>query len=79
MACRTVFDDQGKAVAIACGSRRALPCQTPDCRRDHTALCDYVVAVGKTCDQRMCDVHRCPMGRGLDYCPAHLATEGPAR
>jgi hypothetical protein len=64
------------ATAIVCtrGTTKAA-CDTPGCQRVHMALCDYPLANGKTCDRKMCDGHRKPVGANRDYCPAHAKVE----
>jgi hypothetical protein len=59
-------------VAIYCtrgrGGRRAA-CYA--CKAPHTALCDWPMPKGGTCDQRLCERHRARQGGDVDYCPAH--------
>ena len=76
MPCRTIYDDSGKPMGIACSrGRRAAPCQVPQCGRPHTALCDFPLTgpkAGQTCDFKLCDSHRIPQpGKNRDYCSAH--------
>jgi hypothetical protein len=56
--------------AIVC-SRGSKPKPCVDCGAGSTALCDYEIAKGKTCDRAMCDRHRIRVGPNLDYCRAH--------
>jgi hypothetical protein len=62
-------------VGIVCGSRaRAARCQVAGCRQSHTALCDHPVEGdpnGRTCDVKLCDLHRTQIGPGTDLCPDH--------
>jgi hypothetical protein len=50
------------AVRIMCGPDPKTLCEVSGWDEDHIALCDYPVADGKTCDQRMCEVHRTRAG-----------------
>jgi hypothetical protein len=61
------------AVRIMCGPDPKTLCEVSGCDEDHMALCDYPVADGKTCDKRMCEVHRTRAGNNIDYCPDHRA------
>jgi hypothetical protein len=59
------------AIRIMCGPDPKTLCEVSGCDEDHMALCDYSVADGKTCDKRMCEVHRTQAGNNMDYCPDH--------
>jgi hypothetical protein len=64
------------AVRIMCGPDPKPLCEVSACDEDQMALCDYPVADGKTCDKRMCEVHRTRSGNNMDYCPDHRAGKG---
>lgn len=76
MPCRTI-DLGGGATAIVCsrGSSKQSPCDTPGCGRPHLALCDYPLKNGKTCDRKMCNLHRKSVGPDRDYCGPHAKLE----
>jgi hypothetical protein len=44
------------------------------CDRASTRLCDFEVAVGKTCDIPMCDFCTHRADQTVDYCPEHRGT-----
>jgi hypothetical protein len=55
-----------------CGSSRIECCSESGCRRVSTALCDYPMDGGKTCDARLCETHRVRQpGHNRDFCPKH--------
>lgn len=46
------------------------------CGEIATALCDYPMGDGKTCDLPLCDRHRIKQGaewQDIDFCPTHEA------
>jgi len=70
------FKLPGGGTAIVCGPRRARAarCQVGSCRRPHEALCDHKLEAypdGRTCDAKLCDLHRTRTGRDTDLCPYH--------
>jgi len=74
MPCRTVRDDNGQAIGIACGRGTRSLCDTPGCGRPCVALCDFPLdgeKKGKTCDRKMCVKCRNPIAYEVDYCGPH--------
>lgn len=87
MPCRTIHDDDGRMVGVACGPGPGKTCRF--CRaeskrtRKSTKLCDWKTSSTSTCDAPMCAEHatsvgparfgvvRAPMDK--DLCPPHNA------
>lgn len=62
------------SMGISCTRGRGGPeplCQAPLCITPSSFLCDWPVAEGKTCDERMCARHAHRVARDTDYCPRH--------
>jgi hypothetical protein len=71
MACRAIPLAAG-VVVIACSrGQRVASCSVPGCGKPHVALCDWPTKPGKTCDAKLCEQHRHPVGPDADYCPPH--------
>lgn len=68
MRCQVVNVEGG--TAIVCGRGGRAP-QCADCFRESVALCDFPITPGKTCDRRMCRIHRQRVGLNVDYCTIH--------
>lgn len=71
---RTIYDDQGRPIGIACGRRNRRSCSTPGCTGDATIQCDFpVTRKGKpaTCDRWCCRSCAVNVGKDLDHCPVH--------
>lgn len=85
MNCRTVTDQAGNVVAIACGRGQRRKCSTPGCRGEGTRQCDYPVKRGEaagTCDRYLCAACAVRVGPDRDHCPVHARAGGrraPAR
>jgi len=74
MACETIKLPGGGAVIVCRGRARAARCQVSGCRRSGVALCDHKLEAyqdGRTCDLRLCDLHRTRTGPDADLCPYH--------
>lgn len=76
MAYCDVIEMPGGGKAFIRMSGRA-PELCPFCsKRRHTALCDFPVGGGKTCDLPICDQCRTHIGKDTDYCPRHKDAPG---
>jgi hypothetical protein len=76
MPCETIRLPDGSAVIACRGRTRAARCDIRGCRRSHVALCDHVLEGyqdGRTCNVRLCDLHRKRTGPDTDLCPYHVA------
>lgn len=77
MPCRTIHDDDGRSVGIACGPGHAKTCRF--CRKESKRsrksmkLCDWQTTSTSTCDAPMCDEHATSVGPDKDLCPPHNA------
>ncbi len=77
MPCRTLTDDDGKFVGIACGPGHPKTCRF--CRKESkrtrksTKLCDWKGTSLTTCDAPICDAHATSVGPDKDLCPPHNA------
>jgi hypothetical protein len=67
--------DGTRGVCCSHGRKPAPTCASPGCRLVGEFLCDYPTkgpnGEPKTCDRRMCALHRHPVGDDCDYCPPH--------
>jgi hypothetical protein len=72
MTCERVDLGDG-IVAILCGRPRRPPKSCAFCPADCAFLCDFPVGRGHTCSLPICEKHRYPQARGIDYCPTHAA------
>lgn len=65
--------EDGHAI-IACRAPKVASCDF--CRWNHVALCDAPSSSrpGKTCDAKMCPIHRHTVGPNIDHCPNHVKT-----
>jgi len=63
----------GGSAAHVCirGRRRSALCEEPGCKNEQVALCDEPVEGRRTCDRRVCAIHRHRVGSNRDRCPAH--------
>lgn len=59
----------GFRIACTRGSRYRERCSV--CPKPHTALCDWPMPMGGTCDVRLCERHRARQGGDVDLCPDH--------
>lgn len=65
-----------KKLPAGCAAPIQLAGRTQRCLTPSTALCDWPVGGGRTCDFPMCPDHQHRVGADLDYCPEHkLAAE----
>lgn len=71
MTCKIEKDERGAVTKISCS--RTTPYNCEFCSGYSSALCDFVLPNGKTCDAKMCWSHRTTVGPNLDYCPKHVA------
>ena len=71
---RCVVVDTGMGRAIVTMSVRKKDLCA--CGRLRTALCDFAMGGGKTCDRPICDVCRTHVGKNVDYCPEHRQQAG---
>lgn len=73
MACTPLVVD-GQVLGIVCSrGQRTARCSVPGCGRASTALCDFRLRSGKTCDARLCSAHGGSESGApdVDHCPAH--------
>lgn len=76
MSCQRI-DIPGGFIVTCSRGRSVAPCSVPGCDRPHSALCDFRLADGRTCDAKLCASHRTKSwGKDIDYCPPH-AKEKP--
>lgn len=74
MKCEAIKLPGGGGAIVCRGRTRAARCQIRQCRRSGEALCDYPLEGyqdGRTCDVRVCDLHRTQTGPDTDLCPYH--------
>lgn len=75
------IEREGHKIRTHVTGRNIHPCRF--CGEISTALCDYPVAPGMTCDARLCERHRIKQGaewQDIDFCPTHaLITSCKAR
>jgi hypothetical protein len=85
MVCRTIYDNEGKAIGISCTRGESSKCSK--CGARSTKLCDFPLTghlKGQTCDRKLCARCAVKMGPNRDFCPAHAelhakrGTEQPA-
>lgn len=84
MPCHPFQTKGGTSGFICTGKAVASRCEYTEgafkCKRKHVALCDYPTGNGKTCDMKLCYVHRIPHGKkGTDFCPKHDLMEIPKK
>lgn len=75
---RTLHDDAGNPIGIACGRTPHQQCSSPGCNAHAGKLCDFpVIRNGKrgTCDRKICSTHSVKVGRDLDYRIPHSKME----
>ena len=65
----------GGTEVLICSRGRKKPPKCVACDQPSVALCDFPVN-GGTCDAPMCEDHRKPIARNVDYCPKHRADQG---
>lgn len=73
MGCEPTKVPGGFAIVCSRGQRPKV-CSVTFCGKPMTALCDYPVerkGVPGTCDSPMCNQHRHPVGKDIDWCQGH--------
>lgn len=70
MPCQPFKLPGGGSGFICTERRRRVPCSASGCTRERVALCDGPgKRPGRTCNARVCELHRLSIGENVDLCP----------